>query len=97
MIEQNNNDSNNNEQFPNIINDGNNFDNNINDNNNNNPNNNINNINNNQINFDEQNNIPKHLQKIKIKYFKIKCRFKLEPTQITMKTYHYVSETEKNL
>ena len=53
MIDQNNNDINNNDQFPNIINDENNLDNNRN-NNNNNQNNNINNINNNQVNFNEQ-------------------------------------------
>ena len=53
MIDQNNNDINNNDQFPNIINDENNLDNNRNDNNNN-QNNNINNINNNQVNFNEQ-------------------------------------------
>ena len=92
MIEQNNNDSNNNEQFPNIINDGNNFDNNINDNNNNNPNNNINNINNNQINFDEQNNRNHY----SIKYAKITFSFLIILIiNISIEIYSFFSNINK--
>ena len=91
MIEQNNNNDINNEQFPNIINDDNNLDNNINDNNNN-PNNNIYNINNNQVNFNEQN----IRNSNSIQYTKITFSFLIILfINISIKIYSYFSNINK--